>query len=196
LLLKLGIAKTPGSDSTHFNLPTDVAIANDGSFYVSDGYGNSRIVKFSKDGKYILSWGRKGTLSGEFNVPHSIDVDSYGNVYVADRENNRIQEFDSNGNFLKEWKNTEGTQLFSLAVDKMNNVVATDNLYTNDSSPMGDDILEFDSTLKLLKRFGRTDKSIDSNSLYHDIAIDYKGNIYVADDVNNRIQKFRKVSVK
>src|SRR5436190_7373040 len=86
LLLKLGMANTPGSDCTHFNLPTDVAIANDGSFYVSDGYGNSRIVKFSKKRKYILSWGKKGTQSGEFNIPHSIDVDSHGNVYVADRK--------------------------------------------------------------------------------------------------------------
>ena len=110
LLLKLGVAKTPGNDSLHFDLPTDVAVADDGSFYVSDGYGNSRVVKFSKEGKYLFEWGKKGDKPGEFNTPHMIDLDTYGNVYVADRENNRIQKFDAHGIFLKEWRNNDAKQ--------------------------------------------------------------------------------------
>jgi len=196
LLLKLGVAKIAGDDSIHFNEPTDVAVANDGSFYVSDGYGNSRIIKFSKEGKYILQWGKKGNKSGELNIPHAISVDSYGNVYVADRENNRIQKFDPNGNFLRQWKNTAAIQLFSLAIDKANHVIAADNLYINDSLPMGDDIIELDSALNLVKRFGREDKSISPDDLYHDIAVDNEGNIYVADDASNRIRKFRKIDTR
>jgi len=129
LLMKLGVAKTPGDDSAHFNLPTDVAVARDGSFYVSDGYENSRIVKFSREGNYLFDWGKKGTGPGEFNIPHSISLDSHGNVYVADRENNRIQKFDGNGKFLKEWKNDEATSLFALYVSQADKIFAVDDLY-------------------------------------------------------------------
>ncbi len=80
LLMKLGEAKIPGNDSLHFDKPTDVAVCRDGSFYVSDGYGNSRIVKFSANGKYLFEWGKKGSHKGEFNIPHGIDLDSNGNV--------------------------------------------------------------------------------------------------------------------
>lgn len=97
LLMTLGESKTPGDDSTHFNLPTDVAIASDGSFYVSDGYKNSRIVKFAPDGSFVLQWGTRGSRLGQFVIPHGIDLDKEGNVYVADRENNRIQVFDATG---------------------------------------------------------------------------------------------------
>ena len=104
LLMTLGVAKVAGNDSLHFNYPTDVAVTDDGSFYVSDGYRNSRVIKFSKFGKYLFEWGKKGNKEGEFNIPHGIDLDEKGNVYVADRENKRIQKFDSNGKFLKEWQ--------------------------------------------------------------------------------------------
>ena len=78
LLMKLGEAKIPGNDSLHFNRPTDIAVAADGSFYVSDGYRNSRVVKFSGSGKYIFEWGKKGNKPGEFNIPHAIDLDAQG----------------------------------------------------------------------------------------------------------------------
>ncbi len=195
LLMKLGVAKTPGNDSMHFNLPTDVGVANDGSFYVSDGYGNSRIVKFSKEGKYIFEWGKKGTKPGEFNTPHGIDLDLQGNVYVADRDNNRIQKFDSNGTFLKEWKNDTAVQLYSLSIDKTdNNLFAIDYLTVSDTLIKGSDIIQFDSSVNFLTRFGRTDSYSGPICRYHDIAIDRKSNIYVGDILGNRIQKFKKVS--
>jgi DNA-binding beta-propeller fold protein YncE len=196
LLMTLGEAKIPGNDSLHFNLPTDVAVRDDGSFYVSDGYGNSRIVKFSKEGKYLYEWGKIGDQSGEFNTPHSIDLDSHGKVYVADRENNRIQEFDENGQFLKQWKNTTATQLYALAIDKKNNLFAIDNLTVNDTLVKGADILHFDSKLNLLMRFGRANADGISVPRYHDIDVDDNGDIYVAETSGKRIQKFRKISTE
>ncbi len=196
LLLKLGVAKIPGNDSEHFNLPTDVAVADDGSFYVSDGYGNSRVVKFSKEGKYLFEWGKKGRQPGEFNIPHSIDLDSQGNVYVADRENNRIQKFNPKGQFLKEWKNNIATQLYSLSIDKKNNLFAIDNLTINDTIIKGADIILFDSRLNILMRFGRSDSDGVSVPRYHDIDIDNNGNIYVVETSGRRIRKFRKIATK
>jgi DNA-binding beta-propeller fold protein YncE len=109
-LLTLGVKGKAGEDSGTFNKPTDLAWAPDGSFYVSDGYGNSRVVKFTKDGKYVSAWGSKGSGQGQFNLPHSVAVDAKGQVYVADRENNRIQIFDGNGKFLKQWTHLGATQ--------------------------------------------------------------------------------------
>ncbi|MDP9229976.1 MAG: peptidyl-alpha-hydroxyglycine alpha-amidating lyase family protein, partial [Bacteroidota bacterium] len=119
LLMKLGEAKVAGKDATHFNRPTDVAVTSDGSFYVSDGYGNSRIVKFSPTGKYLFEWGKKGDKEGEFNIPHGIALDESGNVYVADRENSRIQVFDSSGKFLKQWNDKSFGNICSIAFDKI-----------------------------------------------------------------------------
>jgi hypothetical protein len=89
-----------------FNRCTDVAIdPRTGDLYVSDGYGNSRVHKYSPDGKLLFSWGGPGTDPGEFNLVHNIATDSDGWVYVADRENHRIQIFDSNGKFETQWVN-------------------------------------------------------------------------------------------
>jgi DNA-binding beta-propeller fold protein YncE len=120
LLLTLGTKGKAGTDSSTFNRPTDIAFAANGDFYVSDGYGNSRVVKFSKDGKYLLDWGKRGTGPGEFNLPHSVATDSKGLVYVSDRVNNRIQVFDPNGKFLKEWKHLGAAQnIFITPNDEM-----------------------------------------------------------------------------
>jgi len=188
------MAKMSGNDSTHFSLPTDVAVAPDGSFYVSDGYGNSRIVKFSREGKWLFAWGKKGGGPGEFNLPHGISLDSHGNVFVADRENNRIQKFDPKGNFLKEWKNNQANALYALAIDKSDNVVAVDDTYIEDRLPNEDDIIHLDSDLNLVSRFGRSAVCGNKNSLFHDIELDKSGNIYVANMFNHRVQKFKPLS--
>lgn len=120
LLQTWGIKGQPGTDDKTFNAPTDVAFAASGDFYVSDGYGNSRVVKFNKDGKYLLSWGKRGTAPGEFHTVHSVGVDSKGRVWVSDRENNRIQVFTPNGEFLKQWTHLGATQdLFITPSDEM-----------------------------------------------------------------------------
>ena len=103
LLLTLGKKGQAGATRDTFNKPTDIAFARNGDFYVSDGYGNTRIVKFSKDGRYLFEWGKPGRGPGEFNTPHSVQLDSKGVVYVSDRENNRIQIFTPEGKFLRMW---------------------------------------------------------------------------------------------
>jgi len=117
LLLTLGVKGQPGTDEHTFNRPTDVAFAANGDFYVSDGYGNSRVVKFSAEGQYLLSWGARGTGPGEFNTPHVVQTDSAGRVYVSDRENNRIQVFDGSGRFLKMWTHLGATQGLCITPD-------------------------------------------------------------------------------
>jgi DNA-binding beta-propeller fold protein YncE len=120
LLHTWGVKGKPGTDAQSFNRPTDIAFAPSGAYYVSDGYGNSRVVKFSRDGKYLLDWGKHGTGQGEFNTPHSIAVDSHGTVYVSDRENNRIQIFDENGKYLRQWTHLGATQnIFITPNDEM-----------------------------------------------------------------------------
>jgi DNA-binding beta-propeller fold protein YncE len=120
LLLKLGTKGVAGTDDKTFNKPTDIAWAPNGDFYVSDGYGNSRVVKFSKDGHYLTAWGTKGSAPGQFNLPHSVAVDSHGTVYVSDRENNRIQIFDANGKFLRQWTHLGSAQnLFITPKDEL-----------------------------------------------------------------------------
>jgi DNA-binding beta-propeller fold protein YncE len=109
-LLTLGVKGKAGTDEQTFNRPADVAFAPNGDVYVADGYGNSRVVKFSSDGRYLTAWGRKGSGPVEFNTVHSVAVDSSGTVYVSDRENNRIQIFDSNGKLLRMWTHLGATQ--------------------------------------------------------------------------------------
>jgi hypothetical protein len=101
---------TPGEAAPEFsgkpfNRPTQVALSPEGDIYVADGYGNARVHKFSADGKHILSWGEYGTDPGQFNIVHNICCDSAGRVYVADRENHRIQVFDGDGRFIEQWNN-------------------------------------------------------------------------------------------
>ena len=117
LLLTLGVKGEKGTDSTHFYRPADLAFSPAGDVYVADGYGNSRVVKFTKDGKYLLDWGTPGTGRSEFNTVHSVAVDSSGTVYVSDRENNRIQIFDPDGKYLREWNNLGATQNIFITPD-------------------------------------------------------------------------------
>jgi DNA-binding beta-propeller fold protein YncE len=110
LVRTLGTKGKPDATPSTFNRPTDVAFLANGDFLVTDGYGNSRVVKFSPEGKYLMEWGKRGKGPGEFDTPHVAVVDSHQNVYVSDRENNRIQIFDSNGKFLRQWTHLGATQ--------------------------------------------------------------------------------------
>src|SRR6188768_3608793 len=104
LLMVLGERGVAGADERHFNRQTDVAVLADGSFYVSDGYRNTRAVKFDATGRYEFEWGGKGSEPGKFNLPHGIALDARGRVLVCDRSNARLQVFDAGGKFIAEWK--------------------------------------------------------------------------------------------
>ena len=120
LLLTLGAKGVAGSDAKTFNRPTDLAWDSRGNLYVADGYVNTRVVKFDKTGTYLAVWGTAGDQPGQFRVPHSIAVDSKDRVYVSDRENNRIQIFDSDGDLIKIWGHLGCTQsLFITPKDEM-----------------------------------------------------------------------------
>ena len=93
----------PAAGWGSFNRPTDVAFSPAGDVFISDGYGNSRVVKVDRDGRWVKTWGERGTGAGQFNTPHTIANDALGNIYVGDRGNRRIQVFDGEGRFLRQF---------------------------------------------------------------------------------------------
>ena len=117
-LLRLGQKGVSGMGPNNFNLPTDVAFAPCGDFYVTDGYGNPRVVKYTRDGKFLLQWGKRGSGPGEFQLPHNVAVDAQGRVYVSDRDNRRVEVFDADGKFLSEWPNIGGVSALWMTKDQ------------------------------------------------------------------------------
>jgi DNA-binding beta-propeller fold protein YncE len=119
VLLELGTADEAGTDERTFNKPTDVAVAPDGTIYVSDGYGNCRVVVFDPDGTYRGTWGRPGTAPGEFDTPHSVAVAPDGSIWVSDRGNLRIQRFEPDGRYIDAWTHLGATQCFDFYEDEL-----------------------------------------------------------------------------
>jgi hypothetical protein len=107
VLLTIGIPDAPAAfmSGDPFHRCTHTALSPNNEIYVSDGYGNARVHKYAQDGKRVKSWGEPGAGPGQFNLPHNIACDADGWVYVADRENHRIQVFDGNGRFETQWHN-------------------------------------------------------------------------------------------
>src|SRR6202163_4891913 len=128
VLMTLGKAGVAGDGPDTFNRPSAVAIASNGDIFVADGHGgdsNARIVKFSKDGKFIKTWGAKGTGPGEFDIPHCLAFDSKGRLFVGDRNNNRIQIFDQDGNYIAEWK--QFSRPSGIFIDKHDTIYVADS---------------------------------------------------------------------
>ncbi len=128
VLLRLGVAGVPGNDQTHFNNPSAVLIAPNGDIFVGDGHGgmsNNRIVKFDKNGKYLMEWGMKGSGEGQFDTPHALAMDSQGRLFVGNRNNNRIDLFTQDGKFIASWP--QFSRPSGVFIDQ------NDNLYVADS---------------------------------------------------------------
>ena len=175
--------RAPGdNDSKYaFNRPTGLAFTPSGDFYVSDGYVNSRVIKFSRNGEYMSHWGKKGTANGEFNLVHDVCVDAKGRVYVADRTNARVQIFDANGRYLGKWTDVgnpwglhyvEGENAIYMADGNANRVIKL-NL---DGQVLG-----------ILGGFGKAPGKFD---FAHHLTVDSEGSIYVTEIKNWRVQKF------
>ncbi len=174
---------SPGNNDSKyaFNRPTGLAFAANGDFYVSDGYVNSRVVKYSKNGKYITHWGKEGTGDGEFNLVHDVTVDKDGLVYVADRTNARVQVFDSNGKFLRKWPDV-GNPWGLHYVEKENAIYMTDG-HNNRVVKLNLD----GEVLGVLGQFGKMPGDFD---FAHHLTVDSTGAIYVTEIKNWRVQKF------
>ena len=190
VLLTLGEAGVPGADRAHFNLPTDVAVLPDGSFYVSDGYKNTRIVKFSAVGKFEFEWGTKGEGKGEFNLPHGIAIDSQGRVIVCDRENERLQLFDPRGGFLATWKGPHLGKPYGIAAAPSGHLLIVDGGSPSLKRELRGKAVELDAFGTVVDTFGSFGTGPGQFQLGHDIAIGPDGSVYTAEGTGARVQKF------
>ncbi len=177
-----------GQPTDLFNRPTDVAWDTAGNIFVADGLGNARIAKFDKDGKFVKSWGKRGTGPGEFANVRSIAVDEQGNIYAADGGNRRIQVFDNNGNFKTAFTDVGNAQ--ALCMTKGSNPV----LYVSNSNPP-DDIdrdgeiyrMRLDGTMT--GKFGRAGKLPKEFGTVNAIDCRNENTLYVGEVGNLRVQK-------
>ena len=180
LVMTLGEAGVAGADERHFGRPTDIAWLPDGTIFVADGYANSRIVKLDKNGKYLASWGTKGSGPGQFNLPHGIDVDRNRRVYVADAHNSRIQVFDENGKFLDQWPNIWRPDVLMVSADQHVWIAAGAT----------DMMLKFDLNGKQLAAWGKPGPAAGDFHDIHGFGVDSSGVFYASEAAGGRTQKF------
>jgi len=187
LLMTLGVPHKPPARwaGKPFNEPTHVAISKrTGHLYISDGYGNSRIHKYTPDGRYIKSWGTSGIDPGEFVIPHALLVDGDDNVIVADRENHRIQIFDTEGKLQHMWSNIWKPAGICLGPD--GNLYIAElggESYYADAPNVGNRVSVYTSEGKLLARLGMPTQGEGPGQFLapHGIAVDSRRDIYVAE---------------
>ena len=191
LMMTLGVKGDPGEDEQRFNKPTDIDIAPDGSVYVTDGYGNNRVVKLDSDGTFITAWGSKGTGPGEFDTPHGLAIDGDGRVYVADRGNSRVQVFDADGTFVTEWKSEEIGRPWGIDVTTDGNIVVADGGDLTGTAYDRNGALLMTPEGKILERWGSYGSHDGQFYWAHDIAAGGDGAVYVTDvNAGMRVQKF------
>ena len=193
VLMTLGTPDTPGEDGHHFNKPTDMAVAADGSVFVSDGYGNNRVVHFDDEGRFVKAWGTKGTKPGEFDLPHAIGIDSKQRLYVADRGNGRVQVFDTAGTPLARWKGD--VVPWGIWVTPKDEIWICGSATLPVSPPPDQVLVKFDvegnvrARVPIPKGDGKATKP-GACDWVHAIAADSAGNLYVGDIKGERAQKF------
>ena len=164
-----------------FRQPTDVAWDSDDNIYVSDGYTNARVAKFDKNGNWVKAWGVRGNGPGQFNIPHTIAADAKGNIYVGDRTNERIQVFDGDGTFLRQF--TGVAQPWAICITPGPNQV----LYSSDAN--SGKIFKLDLTGQLLGELGSFGKQPKQFGWVHEIACPSENELYVGELLNWRMQK-------
>lgn len=189
VLLTLGTSGKPAPfmSGKPFNRCTHVAIdPRNGDFYVSDGYGNARIHKYSPSGKLLFSWGESGTEPGQFNIAHNIGTDKDGWVYLADRENQRVQVFDANGKYETQWVNM--ARPCGLYVDQPKELVYVGELgvaigSNRDAPGLGPRVSVYDTQGNVLARLGDQGPGEGPGQFIapHGVSIDSRGDIYVAE---------------
>ena len=179
VLLVLGRRNNGGEANWLFSKPADVAFSSKGDIYVADGYGNSRIVKFDRDGNYLKAWGTYGSKPGQFMLPHSVVIDRQDRVYVGDRENARIQIFDADGRFLSQWTGIGFP--YGLCITPDQHVWMIDGGF--------DRIIELDPNGNILGAFGSPGHKPGQFAWGHFMAF-ADGKIIAADVLNWRFQVF------
>tara|TARA_R110002111_G_scaffold1157_1_gene8156 strand:+ start:11800 stop:12714 length:915 start_codon:yes stop_codon:yes gene_type:complete len=181
LLLALGQSDKPGNSADQFNKPTDVAFGPEGEFYVSDGYGNSRVMKFAANGKYLSQWGEPGKEPGQFNLPHSIIIDAKGRVLVGDRENDRVQVFDTEGMLLEVWP---GFAPYGMEFDSQGRLFVADG--------RANKVLQVNPAGKVVHSWGKKGKGLGDYNLPHMLAADSAGNLWVTEIGGRRLQTLQR----
>jgi len=170
----------PAARVNYFNRPTDVTWDPAGNIYVSDGYNNSRVAKFDKNGKWIKAWGERGNAQGQFNIPHTIASDAKGNIYVGDRTNRRIQVFDTEGTFLRAITGIEAP--WAICIPPNSQV-----LYSADAN--SGKIFKVSLEGAPLGSFGAFGKQPKEFGWVHEIACPSENELYVGELLNWRAQK-------
>jgi len=195
LLLALGEAGVAGSDTAHFNGPTDVAVSRAGDVFVSDGHedvSNNRVLRFSPDGKFIAQWGRTGSKPGEFLVPHALAFDSQGRLFVADRDNNRIQIFAQDGRFLAEW--TQFGRPSGLYITSDDTLYVSDNQSNTERHPNWLRGIRIgnarDGKVTAFIPDPEFDPARAQETGAHGLTADAVGNIYGAEVFGQRVKKY------
>jgi DNA-binding beta-propeller fold protein YncE len=177
-----------GAQSDLFQRPTDVAWDAAGNIYVADGYGNARVAKFDKNGKFIKSWGFRGTAQGQFNSVRGIALDAQGTVYVADAGNKRIQVFDGEGTFKTQIENVGAPAAVCIAPG------SHQYLYSSNSNPpddidSGGEIYKMELDGRIVGKFGRAGKLPKEFGTVNAIDCRRDNELYVGEIGNWRVQK-------
>ncbi|MDC1107303.1 peptidyl-alpha-hydroxyglycine alpha-amidating lyase family protein [Prolixibacteraceae bacterium] len=182
-----GIKDEAGTDHQRFNKPTDIALAPNGDYYVSDGYKNNRVVCLDSEGKFKFEWGEKGTAHGQFQIPHNIGVDKNGRVYVADRKNGRVQIFEKNGKFVASWD--WFSRPFGVFIAKNGNIYISDG-----GSDQPQCVYIVSAEGKILKKVGKTGSVKGEFNIPHSLYVAKDGTMLVGEGTNKRVQKFVKAA--